>query len=96
MKISVDGVELFELSETQKKVIKNDIKSEIFEDDIKRSLEWVISHKYEQCFKKMKAEWDEKLEKAGVASIPTNKDAYAELVFKQKAYKNRTARDEQV
>ena len=93
MKISVNDVELFSLTETQKKVLKNEIPSEIFEEDMKRRLEWVLSHKYEQCFKKFKSEWDAKLEAAGVESIPTNKDAYAELVFAQPTYKDRSARE---
>ena len=93
MKISVNDVELFSLTETQKKVLKNEIPSDIFEEDMKRRLEWVLSHKYEQCFKKFKNEWDPKLEAAGVESIPTNKDAYAELVFAQPTYKDRSARE---
>lgn len=93
MKISVDGKDLLTLTETQKKVIQNEIKSEVFEEDMKRRLQWVLMHKYEQCFKKLKAEWDDKLAGLGVASIPTDRDAYAELVFAQPTYKNRSARD---
>lgn len=36
MKILVDNEEIFELTETQKKVIKNDIPEEIFEEDMAR------------------------------------------------------------
>ena len=93
MKVKVDDKALYTLTDIQKKVIQNEIPSEIFEEDMKRRLFWVINHKYEQCFKKLKQEWDSKLEAAGVESIPTNKDAYAELVFKQKNYKNRSKRD---
>lgn len=93
MQIKVDDAILFELTETQKKVIKNEIPEDIFEADMKRRLQWVLTHKYEQCFKKLKAEWDVRLEALGVESIPTNKDAYAELVFQQKSYKDRTVRD---
>jgi len=93
MKISVDGKELFTLTEVQKKVIKNEVLADIFEEDMKRRLHYIIMHKYEQCFKRLKAEWDSKLEKAGVESIPTNKDAYAELVFARPEYKDRAARD---
>ena len=93
MKISVNDVELYTLSETKKNVIKNDINADIFDEDMKRRLDWVLMHKYEQCFKRLKAEWDVKLEALGVQSIPTNKDAYAELVFAQPSYKDRTTRD---
>ena len=93
MKIKVDDIELFELTDIQKKVIKNDIPSDIFEDDIKRRLFYIINHKYEQCFNRLKSEWEPKLAKAGVKSIPTDKDEFAQLVFSQKDYKDRSARE---
>jgi len=93
MKISVNDTELFTLSETQKSVIKHDIPEAIFDADMKRRLEWVLMHKYEQCFKRFKEEWEPKLAANGVESIPTNKDAFATLVFSQPNYKNRAARD---
>jgi len=93
MKITVNGSDVLELTETQQKVIKNEIPSSIFEEDIKRRAAYIIQHKYDQCFKRLKQEWDPKLEAAGIESIPTNKDAYAELVFQQPSYKDRAARD---
>lgn len=93
MKISVDDQELFRLSETQKKVIKNDIHEEIFEDDMKRRLQWVLNHKYERCHERLKQEWEPKLIENGVQSIPLDKEAFAELVFSQPNYKNRSGRE---
>jgi len=93
MIIKVDDVQLFELTDIQKSVIKNDIPSDIFEDDIKRRMFDVINHKYLQCFKRLKAEWDDRLVANGVETIPTDKDAYAQLVFSQPDYKDRSARD---
>ncbi|MGJ0429623.1 hypothetical protein [Methylobacter sp.] len=93
MKISVNGQDLFELSEIQCKVICNDIHGDIFDEDMKRRLQWVLMHKYEQCFNRLKAEWDSKLAENGVSSIPLNKDEYAQLVFSQPNYKCRKDRD---
>jgi len=93
MKISVNDVEIYTLTDTQKNVIKNEVSSAIFEADMKRRIEWVLTHKYEQCFKKLKAEWDTKLAENGVQSIPTDQDAYAALVFEQPNYKDRATRD---
>ena len=93
MKISVDNTELFTLTETQKKVIKNDIPSDIFEEDMKRRLEYILMHKYERCFARLKAEWEPKLAASGVESIPTNKDAFSQLVFSQPGYIDRKAKD---
>jgi len=88
MIVKVDDVKLFELTEAQKKVIKNDIPSGIFDEDMKRRLFYIIDHKYRQCFKRLKEEWDPKLAARGVVSIPTDKDDYALLVFAQDDYKD--------
>jgi hypothetical protein len=95
MKISVDDQDLYTLSEVQKKVIKNDIHDDEFEDDVKRRLKWVLHHKYEQCFKRLKEEWDKKLPSLGIKSVPTNEQEYAELVFSQKEYKSRKQKEEE-
>jgi len=94
MKISVDDRELFKLSETQKKVIKNDIHEDQFDDDMKRRLQYVLSHKYEQSFERLKKEWEPKLAQR-VPSLPTDKDALAELIFAQPDYKSRKSRESQ-
>jgi len=93
MKISVNDEELFSLSELQKKVIKNDIKEEIFDQDMKRRLKYILIHKYEECFKRLKSEWEPKLSSKGISMIPTNPDAFAELVFSQQEYKARSQRE---
>jgi len=93
MKISVDGQELFELTETQKKVICNDIPTEIIDEDLKRRLHYILDHKYKQCMKRLKDSWMEKLEENGITSIPLNDDAFANLVFAQPNYKNRSKRN---
>lgn len=93
MKISVNDVELFTLTETQKLVIKNDINSDEFDLDMARRLQYILTHKYEQCFRRLKQEWDQKLPVLGITSVPTDPDAYAQLVFDQPSYKDRKARD---
>lgn len=93
MKISVDDVGLYTLTETQKNVIKDAVMENIFDDDMKRRLQWVLTHKYEQCFKKLKSEWEPKLAAKGMESVPTDPDAFAQLVFSQPEYKDRAARE---
>ena len=58
-----------------------------------RRLEWILMHKYEECFKRLKFEWDPKLIANGIAMIPTDQDAYAQLVFDQPNYQDRAIRD---
>lgn len=96
MKISVDDQELFRLSETQKKVIKNDISEEIFDEDMKRRLQYILTHKYERCFERLKKEWEPKLKASGIKMIPTDNDEFAQLVFSHESYKNRSQREADV
>lgn len=94
MKISVNDQELFTLTETQKKVIKNDILEEIFEEDMKRRLKWVLfDEKYQKCFERLKKEWEPKLKERGVEMFPSSDEAFAELIFSQPDYKNRSQRE---
>lgn len=93
MEIKVDDVSLFTLTTAQKNVIKDEISSVIFDDDMKRRLEWVLMHKYEQCFKKMKAKWEPILIADGAENLPTDQDAFASLVFAHQDYKDRATRD---
>lgn len=92
MRISVDNQELFALSEVQKKVIMNDISEDVFEDDMKRRLHYILMHKYERCLERLKLEWMPKL-KSRVSSVPTDDDAFASLVFSQPEYMGRMHRD---
>ncbi len=93
MKISVNNQELFTLSETQKKVIKNDIHEDIFEQDMCRRLEYILTHKYQRCFDRLKKEWEPKLKESGVKMIPTDDKDFADLVFSQPEYKCRKSRE---
>lgn len=93
MKISVDDNEIYKLSETQKKVIQNDVLSEIFVEDMKRRLHWVLTHKYEECFKSLKQEWEPKLKERGIQMFPSDPEKFAELVFGQDDYKDRSQRE---
>lgn len=95
MKISINDKELFTLSDVQKQVIKNDIPDEIFDEDMARRLQYILMHKYENCFRRLKAEWDSKLADNGVRMMPTDPNEYAQLVFSQPNYKNRSQREKE-
>ena len=96
MKLKLDDKILLDIDDTIKGVICNDILSEEYDEDVERRLKWVIMHKFEQCFARLKAEWDPKLAAKGIEMIPTNKEKYAELVFSQPDYKNRSERERNV
>lgn len=93
MKISVDDKEFYTLNDTQKKVIKDYLSEDIFEEDMRRRLKWILMHLYEQSFKYLKERWDKKLVENGITSVPTDPDEYAQLVFSQPNYKSRKQRE---
>lgn len=96
MKISVNDQELFNISDTQKRVICNDIPENELDADLKRRVQWIIQHKYEECFKRLKTEWEPKLIADGATSLPVNPDEFAQLVFQHKDYKCRATRDREI
>lgn len=89
MQISIDGVELLTLSETQKKVIQSVISAEIFEEEIRRMISWLlISQRYQIAFNALKKDWEKKLSQR-YDSVPTDPDQLAQLIFEQPDYKDR-------
>ncbi len=95
MKVQVNNEHLFEISEIQKKVICNDILSDEFDSDMKRRLQYILMHKYERCFERLKKEWEPKLA-LRLESVPTNPDKFAQLVFSQPDYKCRKMREDEL
>jgi len=93
MKISVDDKELWTITDIDKDILRYNIDADKLDDAVKYALFSILNHKYEACFKRLKAEWLPKLAANGVESIPTDKDAFAQLVFAQPNYKDRSARD---
>lgn len=86
MKFFVNDKQVYELNSTQQKVIQDNIKLDIFVSDMERRVEWVISHKYDMCYDDLIKRWLPKLRER-YDSLPTSKDALAELVFGQPEYK---------
>lgn len=95
MKITVNGEDVFEIADYEKKIICNDILSENFDVDMKRRLKFIIDHKVERCFKRLKEEWEPKLIEAGVTAIPVGKKEFVELVMSQPGYMDRSAREKE-
>jgi len=93
MKVSVDSVDIFTVTDHHKDVLANDIDRTKLNDALELSLFNILNNKYLACFKRLKAEWEPKLLARGITSIPTDKDAFAELVFSQEDYKDRATRE---
>lgn len=96
MKISVNGDLLFELSDHHKMVLANDIDASILEEDLKRRIEYIVMHKYEQCLKRFRAEWEPKLRSEGAESIPCDDAKFCAMVCARSDYKSRAQREEEL
>lgn len=91
--VSVDGVDLYTVTDLQEQVLRNDIPTELLAADLRRRLEWVLTHKHAQCMARLRKEWMPLLADNGVTEVPVDDDAFAALVFEQPNYLDRSARD---
>jgi plasmid maintenance system killer protein len=93
MKISVNDQELYTLTPTQLQVLGDAINANL-EEDLKRRLKWVLTHKFEEVMKDMKSEWIPKLQANGVTMMPIDNEEFAKLVFSQPNYKQRSKKQD--
>ena len=70
MKLSFNNKEVLELSETQKKVIQNDILLEIFEDDMTRRCKYWLESPCEKYVHRRKLDISKKLKDKNLKSLP--------------------------
>jgi hypothetical protein len=93
MIFKVDDEQVLELTDSMQNVLKYYMLSETFDDEMKRMAFWCIKDKYENSFKKFKAEWEPKLIADGATSIPVDEAEFAALVFAREDYKDRSTRE---
>jgi len=86
MKFYVDQTQVYELDQTQQKIIQDNVKPDLFVGDMERRVAWVISQKLDQSFDQLFAHWLPILQQR-YESLPSNKNFFAELVFAQPDYK---------
>ena len=95
MKISIDGVPFFEILDIHKKIICDDVNSDIVDADIKRRLQWVIEHKCSFNMERLKNFWVAKFKAEGIESLPTDDLKLAEMIFAHPDYKDAKQRQEE-
>lgn len=86
MKFYVDQTQVLELDQTQEKIIQDNIPPALFTADMERRVAWVITEKLNTSFDSLFAHWLPILQQR-YESLPSNKNAFAELVFAQPDYK---------
>lgn len=92
MKVKIDDEVIFEISDVDLGLIGDYVLDPI--PDIKRRLEWVISHLCEVHYKKFHEEWHQKFSQdPSILNVPVKRDDFCRMVFKHPAYKNRAERE---
>ena len=92
MKVKLDDEVLFEIDDTMIKLLAHDLLDPI--EEIKRRLQWVIQHKCERSYARLKDEWFENLMKdPEVKSIPATKREFVNMVFEHPDYLNRLQKE---
>jgi len=92
MKISVNDKELFTISENKRRVICDYLHEDIFEEDMKRRVKWVIDEIYNAAARQLISTWSEKIS-GRVENIPSDNEKYCDLIISQPDYKSRKQRD---
>jgi hypothetical protein len=92
MKVKIDDEVIFEITDVDFGLISDYVKDPI--PDIKRRLEWVISHLCEVHYKKFHEEWLQKFENdPSILNVPVKREDFCRMVFKHPSYKNRKERE---
>ena len=94
MQITVDGQDLYEITENEMDVLKYMLPSATLDADCKRRLEWVLRHKVEKCYVNLKNDWMPILQAdPSVTQVPLDNKAFFDMVKVRPDYKDRDIRD---
>lgn len=92
MKIQIDGQEIFEIDETQQKVLSCFIRRDQLLSHIKESVKWNIESLCLSSVSNLKKEWLPHLFKR-YTSIPTGDEELLNLIFSQPDCKSKEQKD---
>lgn len=67
--------------------------SAIAETEDRERMVYILKHKYEQCLKRLKLEWNPKFASSGIREIPVDDVEYCNLVFSRPDYKDKKSSD---
>lgn len=96
MKIYFEKELVYEIKPWQLEVLKAELPASTLESDIKRRIEWVISHKIEQVYERLKKEWVDKfMNDPAINEIPADPEKLIQLIKAQPSFKDREARDKE-
>tara|TARA_Y100001972_G_scaffold75320_1_gene91550 strand:+ start:184 stop:483 length:300 start_codon:yes stop_codon:yes gene_type:complete len=85
------------LTETQQKILSNDLYNDTDNAGIDTWLQDAIDGKVNNCWKRFRNEWTQKLmdDSSFTDTIPSNQTDFVNLVLARSDYKNRKTRDDE-
>lgn len=94
MLIKFNDEVILELSELDLQILKNDLREDELENEIKGRLIYSILTKKSDCEKRIMKQWKPILS-AENDMLPTRTEALLQMIFADPRYKSRTTRDEE-
>lgn len=95
MKIYADKEFLYELKDTDLKILLNDIHDKDLLHHIKHLIRHVLETKINNCKKRLLLEWSRKIKVNG-GKVPSGEDAFLTYIFEHPDYKKRSERQSPV
>lgn len=86
MKCNLNGKDIFELTQTQLKLLEHVLPAEQIEDHIKGLVHYVIGQKLRESASKLFEEWKPRLAAEGVVQVPLMDIDLAQLIFDRADY----------
>lgn len=93
MRILADGNEILNIATWQKNLLENDLFMVDTDEDLIRRLQWVINHKIDRCYKRLRDAWEPVFISEGAQSLPTDREAFVNMVIAHPKYKTKAQRE---
>lgn len=92
MKIQIDHVDLFEIADWQMNLLASETNVDNLDADIKRRLQWSISHIIDIIYEDFEKKWIKILRNdVSVTSIPASRQAFVEMIIARSDYQDAEA-----
>lgn len=87
MQFKVDDEVVYELSDDQIKILQSNISADVFEEDMRRRVRWVIENKLKNVTKELNDQWLPKLAETN-EMLPSDPEQLSKLVLEHPDYKD--------
>lgn len=94
MQITVDGEDLYEITDIDMEILAYMLPSATLDAECKRRIEWIMKHKITRCYVNLRNDWMPILQKdPDVREVPLDDEAFFNMIKVRPDYKDRDAKD---